>query len=251
MNNDIITVIKNQKRGDKLSHAYLIETNDFDAFNEKLKIMLKLLLCDDKEYCDKCQNCHYIDNFEHPNVLFISPEKSNIKINQIDNLRRQFNTKATYAKYNIYVIYGAETLNQTAGNALLKFLEEPEENIIGILLTNNRSLVLPTILSRCQTFTDLENTEVYSEEVKEVANKIESYTKSLSDMVDYSKMLKDIEDKNIIKNAFSYLLTSELKKNNNVEKIMILKEIVEKMRYNVNIDLLLLNYLIRMREINE
>ena len=169
----------------------------------------------------------------------------------MEELKSRFNSKASFGRYNIYIIYKAESLNPTAGNALLKFLEEPEDNIIGILLTNNKSLVLPTIVSRCQAFTCYYDDETFSEEVIELAKRIDHCSKSYSDLVDYSKIIKNLEDKTIIKNAFSYLLDIELKKSNNINKIMILKEIVEKMRYNVNIDLLLLNYLIRVRETDE
>ncbi len=252
MNNDIIEVIKKQKHENKLSHAYLIETNDFDKYNEKLKTILKLFLCQNNiVYCDDCQDCHFINNFEHPNVVLITPDGASIKISQIVNLKRQFNMKSSYGKYNIYVILGAEKLNETSGNALLKFLEEPEEGIIGILLTNNKSLVLPTIVSRCQIFNDYFDVVNYSESVVEIAKKIDDCTKSELAFADYSNIIKNIEEKDELKYAFGYILENELINGCNSQKIAILKEIIEKMRYNVNIDLLLINYLIRMRELDE
>lgn len=252
MKEDIEKVIENQKRGDKLSHAYLVETNDLEKFKSKLKRILKILLCEESDvYCDQCQNCHYIDGFEHPNVVYISPDGANIKIFQIDELRKKFSTKSTFAKYNVYVIFESEKLNQASGNALLKFLEEPEDDIIGILVTNNKSLVLPTITSRCQQFNDLYEEYVYSNDVIELANTIELCCKKDINTVNYSKIIKSNDDKIIIKMAFSYLLNIELVNAHNIKKIEVLKEIVEKMRYNVNIDLLVLSYIIRMRELNE
>ena len=44
-------------------------------------------------------------------------------------------------------------MNQSASNVLLKFLEEPSDNIIGFLITNNLKLILPTIKSRCEVIT--------------------------------------------------------------------------------------------------
>ena len=252
MKNDIIEVIKNQKHEKKLSHAYLIETNDFDMFKYNLCLILKILLCEEDEvYCNKCQSCHYIDNFEHPNIIFIYPDGANIKISQIDNLKKQFNSKPNFGRYNIYVIVGAETLNASSSNALLKFLEEPEEGIIGILLTSNKSLVSPTITSRCQIFNNNFEEDIFSEEIIEIVKSIERCAKSESDLLSYSNLLKQVDDKNKIKIAFAYLLKNEINNDSNIKKINLLKEIVEKMRYNVNMDLLLIDYLIKVRELNE
>ena len=57
----------------------------------------------------------------------------------------------------IYVIDQAEKLNDSSANTILKFLEEPEEDIIAILVANNRYKVLDTILSRCQVITLINN----------------------------------------------------------------------------------------------
>ena len=247
---DIAKVIEIQKREDKLSHAYLVETNDYEKFKIKLKTILKTLLCEESDsYCDKCQSCHYIDSSEHPNVVYLSPEGASIKVFQVDELKNRFNTKSSYARYNIYVIFEAEKLNSFSGNALLKFLEEPEDNIIGLLVTNNKSLILPTIASRCQLFSDLYEEYAYSDDIIKLANDIDSCWKSDINTVDYSKIIKEVNDKSNVKNAFNYLLNQELIKNPNLKKIAVLKEIIEKMRYNVNIDLLVLSYILRMREL--
>ena len=41
-------------------------------------------------------------------------------------------------------------MNDSSSNTLLKFLEEPNDNIVAILLTKDRYKLLPTIISRCQ-----------------------------------------------------------------------------------------------------
>ena len=53
-------------------------------------------------------------------------------------------------KQIIYIIKNCEKLNSSSANCILKFLEEPEDDIIAILLTDNINMVLPTIKSRCQ-----------------------------------------------------------------------------------------------------
>jgi DNA polymerase-3 subunit delta' len=59
-------------------------------------------------------------------------------------------TKSVESNKKIYIINNAETLNVQASNSILKFLEEPEDNIIAILITNNIYQLLSTIVSRCQ-----------------------------------------------------------------------------------------------------
>ena len=54
--------------------------------------------------------------------------------------------------YSIYIISDADKMNISASNKILKFLEEPEKNIIGFFISNNINKILPTIKSRCEIF---------------------------------------------------------------------------------------------------
>ena len=58
--------------------------------------------------------------------------------------------KSVSSEKKVYIINGVENLNIAASNSILKFLEEPEENIIAILVCDNINNVLETIISRCQ-----------------------------------------------------------------------------------------------------
>ena len=252
MNNDLKVSIQNQKRENKFSHAYLVETNNIEKLKSDLKDVLKTFMCEESNTCcDKCQNCHLIDEQIHPNIVYIYPDGAHIKVNQIEELRNKFSVKSSFGKYNIYVICDAEKLNPSSANALLKFLEEPEDNIIGLLLTKNKSLMLPTIVSRCQSYIKLYEEVSYDDSIIELAEKIDSLDCSLDKITNYQDIIDDLDDKNNLKLAFSYLLNQEVLKNNNYKKIEVLRDIVNKIRYNVNIDLLFLDYLLRMSEINE
>jgi DNA polymerase-3 subunit delta' len=77
-------------------------------------------------------------------------KKKAIGIENISELQRKIITTATNGKYKIVIIDEAERLNVSAQNALLKTLEEPPENVILILISQNNEKLLPTILSRCQ-----------------------------------------------------------------------------------------------------
>ena len=73
-----------------------------------------------------------------------------IKKTDILDLQKEFSNKSLYNNKKIYIIYSAEKLNNYSANTILKFLEEPEDNIIAFLLTDNRFNILDTIISRCQ-----------------------------------------------------------------------------------------------------
>ena len=142
-------------------------------------------------------------------------------------------------------MYDADKLNQSSANALLKFLEEPEEGIIGILLTNKADGVLPTIYSRCQVYKTNYSDEEDDEEVIKIAGYLENLIKNKNEIIGLKSFVDSIENKDTIKKAFGYLLNVAIS-NGDASKIKILKEIVDKIRYNVNIELIVFDYYIRM-----
>ena len=68
----------------------------------------------------------------------------------ITKLQQELSLKSSNNTNQVYVIKEADKMNLNAANSLLKFIEEPEENIYGILITTNKKSLLSTILSRCQ-----------------------------------------------------------------------------------------------------
>lgn len=150
----IYKILKKQIKNDEYSHAYLFETNDYyDSFNFIMSF-IKSLLCPNKylnqENCNTCHQCEVIDSGNFPEIKIINPDGLWIKKQQLQELQAEFNEKALIGNKRIYIINGAEKLNKSAANSILKFLEEPEGNIVAILLTNNTYGVLETIRSRCQ-----------------------------------------------------------------------------------------------------
>ena len=75
-----------------------------------------------------------------------------IKKQQIVDLQQEFSRSAVEGKKRIYIIKDCEKMRPEAANSMLKFLEEPEDNIVAILMTNNINNVLSTIISRCKVF---------------------------------------------------------------------------------------------------
>ena len=136
----------------KMAHAYLIETNDIVKCLSDLLVVIKQIFCQDefKEDCNKCNICNLINQNYLPSLIIISPDGMNIKKDQIIELKKKFSTVPVYTKENIYVIKNAEKLNGASANTMLKFLEEPEPNILGFFITDNANNVISTIRSRCE-----------------------------------------------------------------------------------------------------
>lgn len=137
----------------KISHAYLIETNSFPQSEELVFAFAKILLCPEKAQHKKneeCKVCHLVDERSYCDFQIIRPDGSWIKKEQLLALQTAFKTKSMNGGRRVYIIFQAEKLNVSSANTLLKFLEEPEDGIVAILVTSNRYQVIETILSRCQ-----------------------------------------------------------------------------------------------------
>mgnify|MGYP000589481712 FL=1 len=110
-----------------------------------------------------------VQNKSNPNFILvdIQEEKKNIDISQIRNLILTLNKSSFNTKPRFVLIDNIELLNINAVNALLKILEEPNDNINFILINNNRR-ILPTLKSRCLNF----KIQLTSKQSIEIANKI-------------------------------------------------------------------------------
>ena len=140
----------------KLSHSYLIEINNYEEDFELVKIFIKMILCNtetldsDSLNDEQLKICNLVDSNNYPDLKIIDPEGQWIKKNQLLELKEEYQNRSLLDNKRIYVITKADKLNSSSANTILKFLEEPEEDIVAILLTDNRYKVLDTILSRCQ-----------------------------------------------------------------------------------------------------
>jgi len=100
--------------------------------------------------CGRCKSCRKIKSGNHPDIILLKPSGPFIRIDQIRDLCGTLAMKPYEAKLRVVVISDAQAMNPSAGNALLKVLEEPPDRTILILTALQTSDLLPTILSRCQ-----------------------------------------------------------------------------------------------------
>ncbi len=95
-----------------------------------------------------------LQNNSHPNFYLIDvlSDKKNIDVSQIREMIRYTNKSAFNNMARFILIDNIENLNKNSVNALLKVIEEPNENVFFILINNSEKKILPTLKSRCLTF---------------------------------------------------------------------------------------------------
>ena len=106
-------------------------------------------------HCGQCSSCLLVKAQTHPDLLYLEPEEAGkaITIGQIRELIPTLSLKPQYQSYRVLIINPADSMNRAAANAFLKFLEEPTERTIILLITERLSQLPATIASRCQKMT--------------------------------------------------------------------------------------------------
>lgn len=138
-----------EKRNNKIVQAYLFVSEDKSFLMQYSLDFAKELISD--EYNE--QKSKQIDENSYPELKIIESQNGVIKKEQLLELQESFSVKPILGNKLVYIIDGAEDLNSSAANTILKFLEEPSENIVAILLTDNLQKVISTVKSRCQIIT--------------------------------------------------------------------------------------------------
>jgi len=111
-----------------------------------------------------------VKNNSHPNfhLINIMEDKNFIEINQIRQMINYSNKSAFNNKLRIILIDNADKLNLNSSNSLLKIVEEPNDNILFILILDNTKKILETLKSRCIKF----NFSLSSNKCVEISNKV-------------------------------------------------------------------------------
>ena len=144
---------KNALSRDQVSHAYLLSGEQGTPLYETALFLAKTLVCDDPHplACETCWTCMRIDEGNYADLMILDGSKRSIKKDDVQILENQFEKTPMESKGKlIYLIHLVENMTAEAVNSLLKFLEEPHENVYAFLTTENEMKVLPTILSRVQ-----------------------------------------------------------------------------------------------------
>jgi len=226
MKEENIKYLSNVIDENKLSHAFLVESNNYeDVMNSVFKLFLEKKLI------------FNIDDIENNiSVRILRPIDNLIDKDQILNLQEFLSTMSFDGYYKLFFILNAGLMNEQSVNKLLKVLEEPNEKVVGFLISDNSNELLPTLISRCQVLKndiDASNVEV-DEDIFNNLCKFKNF--NFEDYIKFKVVVSKL-DKVVINNLFlKYLayLDSE-------DDIFYLKvnDFLNNIRYNVNIDLAL------------
>lgn len=258
---EFYSILNNSINANKLSHAYMFEIDDNIDINEFEKDICKFLVL--KNNHD--QNIEaLIDADNYPNIKKIQADGLWIKKEQILEVQSDFRKESFDSNLKIYIIEDASKLNKSSANTLLKFLEEPEKNIVAILLTKNKYSVITTIVSRCINISLIkkEFLKLTEEDLSYKAIElIELYKIKALPYLYQLLITKDMERKtflnileeiqkiysdilrlnNNVKEEYNYFLPESIKNikydpNNNllIKKIKAIHKNSEYLRYNVN-----------------
>ena len=146
-------ILKNVSQNNSFAHAYLISGSFGLPVSDIAKYIAKNIFCENRNplCCNECENCRKIEEDNFLPLVIIDGSIETIKKEQIQNLEELFSaTTQEKSQKRAYIINQVENMTAESVNALLKFLEEPNDNIYAILTTQNILKVLPTIISRCQ-----------------------------------------------------------------------------------------------------
>ena len=151
----LVQTLKNAIANSKLAHAYLFCGPRGVGKTTCARIFAKTINCEhrtaDGEACNECESCRAMGEQRSYNVYELDAASNN----SVDNIRElidQVQIPPQIGKYKVFIIDEVHMLSTAAFNAFLKTLEEPPKHAIFVMCTTEKQKILPTILSRCQTY---------------------------------------------------------------------------------------------------
>ena len=253
--NIAVTLQNSIKRG-QLAHAYLVCGPRGVGKTSTARIFAKTINClnptEDLEPCGKCESClSFAEGRSY--CIHELDAASNNSVDDIRQLTELVRIPPQVGRYSVYIIDEVHMLSAAAFNAFLKTLEEPPEYAIFILATTEKHKILPTILSRCQTYdfnrisiedivknlTDIaqkENVSIDSESLHVIAQKADGAMRDALTLFDqcvafcgsnisYSEVIKNL---NVLDYEYYFRLTDFFLSGDFASALMLFNEILSK-----------------------
>lgn len=246
----IYNYFKKVSEDKKVGHAFLIGNTTYLECKDELESILSDFL-----FCEKLS----INN--NPDIYVLEPENNSITKNQIKELLVNISTTSQINGKKVYILTSCENLSDTVYNALLKTIEEPEENVYAFLITSNIENVGATIRSRCQTiFVSSSADGQTNEEAHNIALEVvRGAEKNLLDSIAKNNQIYSIIStrdlfKSVIKEVFNIYLQelyikvgvekdkvaiTNINTDELCKKILVVNNLVEKGNININKDILI------------
>ncbi len=149
-NSDELRLFSEKAKNGLCSHAYIVDgDNGIGKLDFALECARAMLCTETEKPCGYCSNCRKILSNDHPDIFIIGREKT-ATIADVREIIRRSSLKPNDSDKQIFIVCNAGKLREDSQNALLKLFEEPPESVAVFLLTESRSSLLPTVLSRGQ-----------------------------------------------------------------------------------------------------
>jgi DNA polymerase-3 subunit delta' len=155
-------------KNNRIVHSYVFYGEDNVSKLMLAKEFAKALICSSyyDDACDMCRSCTTTDNNNNPDIFYIkgTTKTGSIGVQDVkEQIISKSSSKPYLYKYKIFIIKNANSMTVAAQNALLKLIEDPNQEVF-IFLTSTKDSLIKPLLSRCYIFSvsKLNDTEVYS-----------------------------------------------------------------------------------------
>lgn len=159
----------------RVVHAFMFAGGSAESRRSIGLEFAKAILCTDDapDSCGKCLACRKFDSGNHEDLILVKKreDRASIIAEQVAELQGRVRFRP-YGKTYAVVIEDAQLMNVQAQNKLLKLLEEPQADVVFILLVQSSSSMLSTVVSRCSCYYLNEDTADGSAEALKAAEKM-------------------------------------------------------------------------------
>ena len=147
--------LSQQEGGRGLSHAYIISGPVGSGRHTLGGLLAQAMVCTAPEHqrpCGHCSQCRKAQGGIHPDIAWIAGagEGKPINVDQVRALRSDAYIRPNEGERKVYILEGADRMNASAQNAMLKLLEEGPAYAAFLLLSENAGGILETVRSRCE-----------------------------------------------------------------------------------------------------
>jgi DNA polymerase-3 subunit delta' len=148
-----VELLKSYSGSDRIPHAFLFSGPAGTGKTRVAREFFMAVNCLEHrgDACKRCKSCLKVLAGGHPDLVELNPLARWIKVDEMREVLSGIGLKPFESRMKFVVIEPAESLNRESSNALLKTLEEPPPNTVIVLVSHRPRLLLPTILSRCQS----------------------------------------------------------------------------------------------------
>jgi DNA polymerase-3 subunit delta' len=147
--NHAVQVAKSGESSQAMTHSWLFVGPPGSGRSNAAIAFAASLVCKESG-CGRCVDCTTVLSSTHVDVERFNPTGLSIKADEVRELISRSSWSPSVGGWRIVIIEDADRLTETAANALLKTIEEPESHTVWLLCAPTLSDVPVTIRSRCR-----------------------------------------------------------------------------------------------------